>query len=180
MGWHPRGVRARLRGTRPYHRPCGHRMIETTAAPFPTIRVRPWLGRLAVATSLIATFMALVWAPTDAVQGDAGRGDRRHRGHRHPDRASVGAVDELAAPAADRAARRRKPVARRGDGHDARDQRDRLHARVLRVPRRTHLDRARPPAPHARGAGVIENLGFIVAAYVLVWGGIALYLISLR
>jgi len=27
---------------------------------------------------------------------------------------------------------------------------------------------------------VIENLGFIVAAYVLVWGGVALYLISLR
>lgn len=48
-------------------------MIETTAAPFPTIRVRPWLGLLAVATSLIATFMALVWAPTDAVQGDVYR-----------------------------------------------------------------------------------------------------------
>jgi hypothetical protein len=27
---------------------------------------------------------------------------------------------------------------------------------------------------------VIENIAFIVAAYVLVWGGIALYLISLR
>ena len=27
---------------------------------------------------------------------------------------------------------------------------------------------------------MIENLGFIVAAYGLVWGGIALYLISLR
>jgi hypothetical protein len=27
---------------------------------------------------------------------------------------------------------------------------------------------------------VIDNLGFIVAAYVLVWGGVALYLISLR
>jgi CcmD family protein len=25
-----------------------------------------------------------------------------------------------------------------------------------------------------------ENLGFIVAAYVIVWGGIAAYLISLR
>src|SRR6267378_1993843 len=73
MGRHPRDVRARLRGPRPYHRPCGHRMIETTAAPFPTIRVRPWLGRLAVAASLIATFMALVWAPTDAVQGDVYR-----------------------------------------------------------------------------------------------------------
>jgi hypothetical protein len=27
---------------------------------------------------------------------------------------------------------------------------------------------------------VIENLGFIIAAYVLVWGAIAVYLISLR
>ncbi|TMC07233.1 MAG: cytochrome C biogenesis protein [Chloroflexi bacterium] len=73
MGRNPRSLRARVRGPRPYHRPCGHRMIETTAAPFPTIRVRPWLGRLAVASSLIATFMALVWAPTDAVQGDVYR-----------------------------------------------------------------------------------------------------------
>lgn len=48
-------------------------MIETTSAPFPTIRVRPWLGRLALVGSLIATFMALVWAPTDAVQGDVYR-----------------------------------------------------------------------------------------------------------
>jgi heme exporter protein C len=48
-------------------------MIETTAPPFPTIRVRPWLGWLAIGSSLIATFMALVWAPTDAVQGDVYR-----------------------------------------------------------------------------------------------------------
>ncbi len=27
---------------------------------------------------------------------------------------------------------------------------------------------------------MIENLGFIVAAYVIVWGGLAVYLISLR
>ena len=45
-------------------------MIETTASPFPTIRVRPWLGIVATATSLIAMWMGLVWAPTDAVQGD--------------------------------------------------------------------------------------------------------------
>ncbi len=48
-------------------------MIETTAAPLPTIRVRPWLGVLAIGSSLIASFMALVWAPTDAVQGDVYR-----------------------------------------------------------------------------------------------------------
>jgi hypothetical protein len=27
---------------------------------------------------------------------------------------------------------------------------------------------------------MIENLGFIAAAYLLVWGGIAVYLITLR
>ena len=27
---------------------------------------------------------------------------------------------------------------------------------------------------------MIDNLGFILAAYALVWGGVALYLISLR
>jgi CcmD family protein len=27
---------------------------------------------------------------------------------------------------------------------------------------------------------MIENLGFIVAAYLLVWGGIAVYVLSLR
>ena len=27
---------------------------------------------------------------------------------------------------------------------------------------------------------MIDNLGFIVAAYVVVWGGIAVYFISLR
>lgn len=48
-------------------------MIETTAAPFPTIRVRPWLGIFAIVGSAIASFMALVWAPTDAVQGDVYR-----------------------------------------------------------------------------------------------------------
>ncbi|MEP6693283.1 MAG: cytochrome c biogenesis protein CcsA [Chloroflexota bacterium] len=48
-------------------------MIETTTAPFPTIRVRPWLGLLAAVSALIATFMALIWAPTDAVQGDVYR-----------------------------------------------------------------------------------------------------------
>jgi heme exporter protein C len=48
-------------------------MIETTAAPFPAIRVRPWLSALAIGSSVIATFMALVWAPTDAVQGDVYR-----------------------------------------------------------------------------------------------------------
>lgn len=48
-------------------------MIETTTAPFPTIRVQPWLGVLALVGSVIATFMALVWAPTDAVQGEVYR-----------------------------------------------------------------------------------------------------------
>jgi heme exporter protein C len=48
-------------------------MIETTASPFPTIRVRPWLGIVATAAAILATWMGLVWAPTDAVQGDVYR-----------------------------------------------------------------------------------------------------------
>src|SRR5439155_16339201 len=51
----------------------GPRVIETTAAPFPTLRLRPWLGIVAAASAAIATWMALVWAPTDAVQGDVYR-----------------------------------------------------------------------------------------------------------
>ena len=48
-------------------------MIETTASPFPAIRLRPWLGILATATAILASWMGLVWAPTDAVQGDVYR-----------------------------------------------------------------------------------------------------------
>lgn len=48
-------------------------MIETTASPFPAIRLRPWLGIVAVASAAIASYMGLVWAPTDAVQGDVYR-----------------------------------------------------------------------------------------------------------
>jgi heme exporter protein C len=48
-------------------------MIETTTAPFPTIRLRPWLGIVATAAAILASWMGLVWAPTDAVQGDVYR-----------------------------------------------------------------------------------------------------------
>jgi heme exporter protein C len=48
-------------------------MIETTTAPFPTIRLRPWLGIMATAAAILASWMGLVWAPTDAVQGDVYR-----------------------------------------------------------------------------------------------------------
>jgi heme exporter protein C len=48
-------------------------MIETTASPFPQIRLRPWLGIVAAALSILATWMGLVWAPTDAVQGEVYR-----------------------------------------------------------------------------------------------------------
>jgi heme exporter protein C len=48
-------------------------MIETIAAPFHAVRLRPWLGIAATATSILATWMGLVWAPTDAVQGDVYR-----------------------------------------------------------------------------------------------------------
>ncbi len=48
-------------------------MIETTASPLPTIRLRPWLGITATAAAILATWMGLVWAPTDAVQGEVYR-----------------------------------------------------------------------------------------------------------
>ena len=48
-------------------------MIETTASPFPQIRLRPWLGIVAAALSILAMWMGLVWAPTDAVQGEVYR-----------------------------------------------------------------------------------------------------------
>jgi heme exporter protein C len=48
-------------------------MIQTIASPFHAIRLRPWLGIAAAATSILATWMGLVWAPTDAVQGDVYR-----------------------------------------------------------------------------------------------------------
>ncbi len=46
---------------------------ETTASPFPAIRLRPWLGIVAAAASILVSWMALFWAPTDAVQGDVYR-----------------------------------------------------------------------------------------------------------
>src|SRR5205823_12942798 len=46
---------------------------ETTASPFPAIRLRPWLGIAATAAAILASWMGLVWAPTDAVQGDVYR-----------------------------------------------------------------------------------------------------------
>jgi len=48
-------------------------MIRTTTAPFPTIRLRPWLDIAATAAAILASWMGLVWAPTDAVQGDVYR-----------------------------------------------------------------------------------------------------------
>src|SRR5438270_13540705 len=46
---------------------------ETTASPFPAIRLRPWLGIAATAAAILASWMGLLWAPTDAVQGDVYR-----------------------------------------------------------------------------------------------------------
>ena len=49
-------------------------MIETTiprGTPLP--RIRPWLGIAAAASFVVASAMALFWAPTDAVQGDVYR-----------------------------------------------------------------------------------------------------------
>jgi heme exporter protein C len=48
-------------------------VIETTLERGVGLRVRPWLGIGAAAVSAVATFMALVWAPADAVQGEVYR-----------------------------------------------------------------------------------------------------------
>ena len=48
-------------------------MIETTFPRGTVLRIRPWLGIAAAASFVVASFMALVWAPTDAVQGDVYR-----------------------------------------------------------------------------------------------------------
>jgi len=48
--------------------------MTTTAFPrVLPLRIRPALALAAVASAMIATAMALVWAPTDAVQGDVQR-----------------------------------------------------------------------------------------------------------
>ncbi len=48
--------------------------MTTTAFPrVLSLRIRPILGLASVASALVATFMALVWAPPDAVQGDVQR-----------------------------------------------------------------------------------------------------------
>ncbi|HZP97871.1 MAG TPA: cytochrome c biogenesis protein CcsA [Candidatus Limnocylindria bacterium] len=48
-------------------------MIETTASPLPALRLRPWLGIVATALAMLVSWMGLLWAPTDAVQGDVYR-----------------------------------------------------------------------------------------------------------
>src|SRR5437588_5023388 len=48
-------------------------MELTTASPFPAIRLRPWLGIAATAAAILASWMGLLWAPTDAIQGDVYR-----------------------------------------------------------------------------------------------------------
>src|SRR5437016_9479817 len=67
-------LRGCVHGRRPYHRSSGHRVIETTiprGTPLP--RIRPWLGIAAAASFVVASAMAVFWAPTDAVQGDVYR-----------------------------------------------------------------------------------------------------------
>src|SRR2546426_6217005 len=67
-------VRGCLHGHRPYHRPSGHRVTETTIPRGNTLpRIRPWLGIAAAASFVVASVMALFWAPTDAVQGNVYR-----------------------------------------------------------------------------------------------------------
>src|SRR5687767_37086 len=62
-----------LHGPRPYHRPYGHRMTTTVLPRILTVRIRPALALAAIVGALVATGMALVWAPPDAVQGEVQR-----------------------------------------------------------------------------------------------------------
>ena len=48
-------------------------MITTTYRPSPVVRVRPWLALVSAAAVAVAAYLALVWAPPDAVQGDVQR-----------------------------------------------------------------------------------------------------------
>jgi heme exporter protein C len=48
-------------------------MIETTFPSVTVLRLRPWLGIAAAAAFVVASVMALVVAPTDAVQGEVYR-----------------------------------------------------------------------------------------------------------
>ncbi|MGH2498804.1 MAG: cytochrome c biogenesis protein CcsA [Candidatus Limnocylindria bacterium] len=48
-------------------------MTTTTYPRTFAVRVRPWLGLAAIASAAIASYMALLWAPRDATQGDVYR-----------------------------------------------------------------------------------------------------------
>jgi len=48
-------------------------METTLPRGTPMLRIRPWLGIAAAASFVVASVMALFWAPTDAVQGDVYR-----------------------------------------------------------------------------------------------------------
>src|SRR6267378_161524 len=55
------------------NRSSDERFIREERAPLARIRLRPWLGIVAAALSVLALWMGLVWAPTDAVQGEVYR-----------------------------------------------------------------------------------------------------------
>lgn len=48
-------------------------MTTTTFPRAFVLRVRPWLGIAAIAAASISTYMSLLWAPPDAMQGDVYR-----------------------------------------------------------------------------------------------------------
>src|SRR5438128_11906650 len=53
--------------------PRGASVLQPRFPGVPWVRIRGWLGIVAAAAALLATSMALAWAPTDAVQGDVYR-----------------------------------------------------------------------------------------------------------
>src|SRR5207245_771602 len=179
VGRPPLRVRGCLRRVGPYHRPSGHRMIETTLERGVGLRIRPWLGIAAAASFVVASFMALIWAPADAVQGEVYRIIYVHV----PSAwlaylafvvvflASVGWLwsrrplfDAIAVASAELG------VLFTGLGLGRC-----VHPRVRLLHLRPGRDRAR-----ASGAAVDPNVGFIAAAFAIVWGALLAYLVSLR
>src|SRR5438094_4590205 len=53
--------------------PRGASVLQPRFPGVPWVRIRGWPGIVAAAAALLATSMALAWAPTDAVQGDVYR-----------------------------------------------------------------------------------------------------------
>src|SRR5439155_2498257 len=106
---------------------------------------------------------------------DESRHPWRDPRHRRADRPSLRTVGELASPATDRAPGRGRTGTGLLDAPHAHGLGRCLHSRVRLLHVRPSSDRAR-----ASGATVDPNVGFIAAAFAIVWGALLAYLVSLR